>query len=159
MTHEVERKFLLNRALNDVLREAGCARYLVIEQRYLSDCGDWTTRIRQTIVDGQVSHMLTLKRKVNGIRSIELETPIDPEFYAVMTSQCGPALRKIRHEVEHQGHLWEIDLFVDPVFDGLVIAEIELSDEDEQFVCPDWIGEEVTNDRQYKSAKLTRRLK
>lgn len=160
MTHEIERKFLLKEpwTLSSILREYPLAKHFVIEQRYLSNTGSWTTRIRQSIFDGTVSHFMTLKRKINDVRCVELETPISADFYDTMASQCGPPLCKMRYEVIHQGHAWEIDYFPHPVFQGLKLVEIELDDENEKFVIPDWVGQEVTHDKQYKNARLVKRL-
>jgi adenylate cyclase len=157
-SHEIERKFLLSEPLEDVLSRYEKCQQIVIEQRYLPSTGDWTTRIRQSVCEGKVEHWITFKRKLNNVRSVEMETRVDAEFYSSMTTQCGPPLRKIRNKVEHSGHTWEIDLFLDPVFERLVVAEIELTHEGELFVRPDWLGMEVTNDRSYKNAKMVKRL-
>ena len=56
----------------------------------------------------------------------------------------------------HGGHTWEVDVF-HGANEGLILAEIELSREDEPFDRPAWLGEEVTGDRRYYNSMLTKR--
>jgi CYTH domain-containing protein len=56
-----------------------------------------------------------------------------------------PVIDKTRHEVMHDGMLWEVDVF-HGANEGLIVAEIELPAEDTSFTLPDWIGEEVSHD-------------
>jgi len=56
--------------------------------------------------------------------------------------------------VAHEGHLWEVDIF-EGANEGLEVAEIELSREDEEFVRPEWLGEEVSGDRRYSNSSLS----
>jgi adenylate cyclase len=51
------------------------------------------------------------------------------------------------------GNVWEVDEFLGANA-GLVVAEIELQSEDQQFDKPDWIGEEVTSDLRYLNSSL-----
>jgi adenylate cyclase len=156
--HEIERKFLLAEPLSSVLDRVELIACVTVEQRYLQGTGDWTTRIRQTVRDGLIEHWITFKRKLNVMRCVEMETKVDATFYGSMSTQCGPALHKVRYMVLHEGHIWELDLFTDSVFDNLVVAEIELEHEGDDFVVPDWVGKEVTCDPSYKNAKMVQRL-
>jgi CYTH domain-containing protein len=61
---------------------------------------------------------------------------------------------KTRHEVMHEGMLWEVDVF-HGANEGLVVAEIELPAEDTPFSRPDWIGEEVSQDPRYTNSRLS----
>ena len=65
----------------------------------------------------------------------------------------GKSVRKIRHIVEHEGHVWEIDEFSGR-HKGLVLAEVELNSIDEKIVLPNWVGQEVSSDPRYYNAKL-----
>ena len=62
---------------------------------------------------------------------------------------------KIRHEVIIGTHIFEIDVFIDEN-EGLIIAEIELTSEDDIFEKPEWLGEEVTGDERYYNAYLSK---
>ena len=55
----------------------------------------------------------------------------------------GSVVEKTRHFVRHGGQTWEIDVFAGDN-QGLVVAEIELQDEQEAFERPDWLGKEVS---------------
>jgi len=63
---------------------------------------------------------------------------------------------KIRYKIPYQGFVWEVDEFLGDNA-GLVVAEIELSDEGQAFERPGWIGEEVTGDRRYANSALASR--
>ena len=62
-------------------------------------------------------------------------------------------INKTRYLVQYQGHIWEIDEFHDNN-KGLIVAEIELDDENEVFEKPPWLGEEVTDDYRYLNSNL-----
>ena len=60
----------------------------------------------------------------------------------------GSLIEKIRHYIEYQGHTWEIDEFLGENT-GLIVAEIELDDQHEEFAIPEWLGNEVSDDPRY----------
>lgn len=64
-----------------------------------------------------------------------------------------PLIEKNRYRITYRGSLWEVDEFFGDN-QGLVLAEIELSSEDQPFDKPDWIGPEVTGDPRYYNASL-----
>src|SRR3546814_118797 len=116
--YEIERKFLLNRPAAEIILEARTAGHLVenlqIEQRYLEDAGEWTLRCRRTSTLNRVQCFLTMKRRISNERCVELESPVDAQFYEDMASQCGPALTKTRSKITVGSHVWEIDVFDTP---------------------------------------------
>ena len=59
-----------------------------------------------------------------------------------------PLIEKTRHQLSYAGHIWEIDEFFGEN-EGLIVAELELGDVNEQFEPPKWLGEEVTDDIRY----------
>ena len=65
----------------------------------------------------------------------------------------GTPISKTRHVVIFGGMKWEIDEF-HGANDGLVVAEIELDSEDQQFSRPDWVDREVTDDPKYFNSNL-----
>jgi len=67
----------------------------------------------------------------------------------------GPRVEKIRREIRHAGMLWEVDEFLGDNT-GLVVAEIELSEADQAFERPDWLGEEVSQDPRYFNSALSK---
>jgi CYTH domain-containing protein len=62
---------------------------------------------------------------------------------------------KTRFEVSVADHLFEVDEFAGPN-EGLVIAEVELDSEDEEFSKPDWLGREVTGEKRYYNSNLSK---
>ena len=63
-------------------------------------------------------------------------------------------LTKVRYKIKFGQYIWEVDVFLGEN-EGLIVAEIELLDEDEHFLMPDWITEEVTDDNRYYNSNLT----
>ena len=64
-------------------------------------------------------------------------------------------VEKIRTRIPAGRHIWEVDVF-SGANEGLVVAEIELENQDDRFEKPDWVGEEVTADKRYSNAWLSR---
>ena len=65
-------------------------------------------------------------------------------------------LDKTRNIVEAGRHIYEVDEFYGEN-EGLTLAEIELSSENEEFIKPDWLGEEVTGDPKYYNSMLIKK--
>lgn len=59
----------------------------------------------------------------------------------------------MRYKVDFEGYIWEIDEFLNEN-EGLILAEIELKDENDIFEKPEWVGEEVSNDPRYFNSSL-----
>lgn len=142
MALEIERKFL-TRA--DAWRgQAAVAERLV--QGYIANTSRCSVRIR---IAGE-SASLSLKSMQPGTTRQEFEYPVPPAdaWYALTTLCEGPPLEKIRHRVPAGRHVFEVDEFLGASA-GLVIAEIELGAEGEEFERPDWLGDEVTLEPRY----------
>lgn len=67
-----------------------------------------------------------------------------------------PIIEKTRYEVRLHDKIWEIDEF-EGLNQGLIIAEVELKNENEKVTLPDWIGEEVTGDAKYYNTSLSQK--
>ncbi len=147
MKIETERKFLLS---GDGWKEGATAIHF--KQAYVNEPGENTVRVR---IEGERG-VLTIKSKTKGISRQEYEYEIPLEDAEGLLKICRtPVVEKYRYKVKYAGHLWEIDEFVGTNA-GLVMAEIELSSEDEYFEKPEWIGEEVTADKRYYNSHLAR---
>jgi len=144
---EIERKFLVQ---DDTWKRGATGRRF--RQGYLSTDRDRTVRIR---LEGDEAR-LNIKGRKSGATAIELEYPIpvdDASF--LIDNLCKPhVIDKTRYRVEHAGMTWEVDEF-HGINDGLVVAEIELDDEDQPFDRPSWLGAEVTEDGRYSNAALS----
>jgi CYTH domain-containing protein len=98
---------------------------------------------------------LTVKGVTVGAARAEYEYEIPAGEAAEMLDELceRPLIEKTRFRVEHHGMVWEIDRFAGDNA-GLIIAEVELEEEDQVVVLPDWVGKEVTGDRRYYNANL-----
>lgn len=146
MGREIERKFLVRSA--DWAREATSARSL--RQGYLAIDDRNNVRVR---TDGQRA-WLTIKGRGEAITRPEFEYEIPLADAPALLALCrGRLVEKTRHLVPAGALCWEIDEFTGDNA-GLVVAEIELPDEDMPIPQPAWLGEEVTADPRYLNANL-----
>lgn len=145
---EIERKFLL---AGDGWRGLGTPT--LMRQGYLVADAVRTVRVR---IEGERA-VITVKGKSTGASRGEWEYAIPvPDAAELLDGLCEqPLVEKVRHRIEHAGHVWEVDEF-QGLNAGLVVAEIELGAEDEAFDKPDWIGPEVTGDKRYYNSSLIR---
>jgi len=145
MAKEIERKFLVDLSKLENLPEGN-----VIRQGYIPAEGA-TVRVRTM----NEKAFLTLKGKMSGITRSEFEYEIPlTDALAMLQELCSPPLiEKTRYLIPYAGHTWELDIF-EGDNDGLIMAEVELSHEDEVIELPPWITKEVSNDRRYYNAAL-----
>lgn len=147
MGTETERKFLVD---DERWRSAAIGQRK-LRQGYFAIDGHNTVRVR---TDG-AGAWLTLKGPQSGIARPEFEYEIRCGDAEALLRLCRDRLvEKIRHRVPVGKHLWEVDEFFGANA-GLVVAEIELSQADEIFEQPDWLGEEVSGDPRYLNASLS----
>ena len=151
MALEIERKFLVCGEYKSLAYKAER-----VTQAYISSASGRTVRVR---VKGDKGY-LTIKGRTNdtGATRFEWEKEIPVEEARALLELAEPGvIDKTRHLVKNTDgvHTWEVDEFHGDN-DGLVMAEIELSDENEPFDKPAWIGEEVTGDRRYYNSMLLR---
>ncbi|MCK5537306.1 MAG: CYTH domain-containing protein, partial [Bacteroidales bacterium] len=97
----------------------------------------------------------TIKGKSVGASRLEFEYPIPlQDANDMLNNLCQTSfIDKIRYLVEHEGHVWEVDIF-EGANKGLVVAEVELEREDETFTLPKWVKKEVTDDIRYFNSNL-----
>jgi CYTH domain-containing protein len=146
MAQEIERKFLIT---GEAWREL--AKGTAYRQGYLSTVKERTVRVR-TIDD---KGFLTIKGITVGATRAEYEYEIPAEDANEMLDDLceQPIIEKKRYKVPLDGFIWEIDEF-GGVNEGLIVAEIELESEDQEFNKPDWIGDEVSGDPRYFNSNL-----
>jgi len=147
MATEIERKF---RVLDDGWRR-DAAPGVRMRQGYLSGGEQSSIRVR---VQGDEA-FLNIKSATLGVRRHEYEYAIPRDDAEEMLDLlCArPLIDKVRYEVTHAEHVWEVDVFEGDNA-GLVVAEIELASEDELFDKPAWAGEEVSHDPRYYNVCL-----
>ena len=145
MGKEIERKFLVT---GDGWRAGQGSDY---RQGYLSTDKERTVRVR---IAGDTAR-LTVKGITEGATRAEYEYRIPVADAEIMldTLCLRPLIEKRRYRIEHQGMTWEVDEFHGDNA-GLVVAEIELQDEQQTFTKPPWVGAEVTDDARFYNANL-----
>ncbi len=143
---EIERKFLV---CGEYKSQAYAADHIV--QGYLSMETGRTVRVR--IREGK--GYMTVKGPTNGVSRFEWEKEIPIEEASGLLELCPAVIDKTRYLVDFKGHTFEVDEFHGDN-EGLTVAEIELSSEDEDFERPEWLGEEVSHDRRYYNSQLLR---
>ncbi|NJN60554.1 MAG: CYTH domain-containing protein [Coleofasciculaceae cyanobacterium RL_1_1] len=145
MATEIERKFLVT---GD--RWRSLAEGKLYRQGYLAR-GTATVRVR---IVGERGY-LTIKGQNDGICRLEWEYEIPiADAQMMLDSLCdAPIIEKYRYPISIDGYLWEVDEFLGANA-GLIIAEVELTDETDQPTPPDWIGAEVSDDPRYYNANL-----
>ncbi|WP_051309855.1 CYTH domain-containing protein [Desulfogranum japonicum] len=146
MAKEIERKFLV---ASDGWQHL--ARGIHYRQGYICSGKGQTVRVRVVENKG----ILTIKGATQGISRSEYEYPIPLDDALEMLEELceKPIIVKKRYHIYVAGFTWEVDQFLDEN-EGLVIAEIELSHENQSFNKPEWIGTEVTGIPRYYNACL-----
>ena len=145
---EIERKFLV---AGDFRTEASGSSRII--QGFLSSTPGRTVRVR---VRGDRGY-ITVKGPAKGLTRFEWEKEIPMGEAEVLLRLCEPGMiDKTRWLVPSpDGHTWEVDEFHGDN-EGLVVAEIELGSETEDFERPAWLGREVTGKRRYYNSCLTK---
>lgn len=147
MGKEIERKYLVT---DNQYRSQSSVTY--IQQGYLISQKERVVRVR---IKGDKGY-ITIKGKNIGATRLEYEYAIPVvEAKEIIENLCEkPIIEKKRYSFKaDDGHIWEIDEFLGDNH-GLIVAEIELSDEQEEFALPVWVGEEVTSDVRYYNSNL-----
>lgn len=149
MAQEIERKFLV---VGDAWR-AEAVRRVTMRQGYIAGSERASVRAR---IGGDRAW---LNIKVGGLAAsrleFEYEIPV-ADADALLAAAEGPLIEKTRHYVPYGGFEWEIDEF-HGANEGLVVAELELESEHQEFPRPAWIGAEVTHLPRYYNVNLVAR--
>jgi len=150
MAQEIERKFLVeNTNFKRNVRKA-----VRIRQGFLSSVPERIVRIRIK----EEKAFITVKGLSNksGISRYEWEKEIQLNEALELMDLCEPGIiDKTRYLIDAGKHTFEVDEFYGDNKD-LIIAEIELDDENEDFEKPEWLGKEVTGDIRYYNAYLSK---
>jgi len=145
---EIERKFLVK---TDAFKGQS---YIAtrIKQAYLSSVPERTVRIRLKDDKGYI----TIKGIGDelGASRFEWEKEILATDAEALLKICELGIiDKTRFNIKLEEHIYEVDEFYGDN-EGLVVAEIELSSEDEIFTKPDWLGKEITGEVKYYNSML-----
>lgn len=146
---EIERKFLVK---SDAFKKEAFKKTRII-QGFLSTNKKRTVRVR---LKGAIG-FLTIKGKSskNGLSRFEWEKEISKDEAESLLSLCKKGIiDKIRYEIKVDKHTFEVDEFFGKN-NGLIVAEVELISEEENFNKPNWLGKEVTGDIKYYNSQLS----
>ncbi len=142
---EIERKFLLK---SDAWR-AQVLRFQRMQQAYLGGT-HCSMRVR---IAGEMA-FLNIKSRELGVKRQEFEYPLPlADAQALLLLAEAPGIDKIRHYVNIERYVFEIDEFLGDNA-GLIVAELELDDEHANYPKPEWLGVEVTDDARYYNSNL-----
>ncbi|MCP4186007.1 MAG: CYTH domain-containing protein [Gammaproteobacteria bacterium] len=148
MPKEIERKFLID--LEQVELPSNGTE---IKQGYFPVSKNVRTVVRVRII-GDEAYLTIKGENIGSVRSeFEYSIPVD-EALEMLGNFCQkPFIEKTRFEIPNGRHVWEIDVFHGDN-EGLVVAEIELNEESDEFDLPDWVSGEVTSDPKYYNSNL-----
>ncbi|MCH7732009.1 MAG: CYTH domain-containing protein [Candidatus Marinimicrobia bacterium] len=148
MGKEIERKFLVKES-----NWQKSSKGSLIQQGYIVIRKEKVVRIRIMNDKGY----LTIKGTTTGAtrNEYEYEIPLE-DARQMLNNLCEkPILEKHRYKINQGGMTWEIDIFHGDN-EGLIVAEIELEYEDQEFEKPDWVDMEVTDDPKYFNSNLVK---
>ncbi len=147
---EIERKFLVD---TEEWEKFPKPEPVLIKQGYLSNTPDVTVRLR---VKGDKG-FLTVKGATKGISREEFEYEIPARDVEEMVGFFQTQLlSKWRYTIAFMDHLWEVDVFKGNL-SGLILAEIELQNENEGFNLPPFVGKEVSDNPEYYNSNLIKK--
>lgn len=147
---EIERKFLV---LSEAFKTEAFASTRII-QGYLNSNKERAVRVRLKGNQG----FLTIKgaSSENGLSRFEWEKEITEAEAKQLFELCEPGvIDKIRYEVKVKQHIFEVDEFFGENA-GLIVAEVELKNENDIFEKPNWLGNEVSGQTKYYNSQLSK---
>lgn len=145
---EIEYKFLLKPEQlwkNEKIESVDNYKQLYL----IKDDSLWQARLR---IINDLSALITIKGPKKGLSGAEFEYdfPIDVAL-KLWKVHPGVKLEKRRYVIQKEDDKWEIDEFLSPKLKGLFLAELEVKDVNQKITLPEWLGKEVTEDRNYKN--------
>ena len=150
MAVEIERKFLVK---SEAFKEISFQKNY-IKQGFLNSDKERVVRVRIKDDKG----FLTIKGASNtsGTTRFEWEKEIDKNEAKSLFNLCEKGIiEKYRYLVKIDNHTFEVDEFLGEN-NGLLIAEVELKSENENFTKPEWLGKEVTGIAKYYNSNLSK---
>lgn len=152
---EIERKYLITK--ENLPENLADFNYHIIEQAYL--CTEPVVRVRKE----DDSFYMTYKGKGKMVRE-EYNLPLTSDAYVHLRAKAdGTIITKKRYLIPYDNNslgkplLIELDIF-EGKFEGLYLAEIEFASKEDadNFLPPDWFGEDVTFDGRYHNSSMSK---
>jgi CYTH domain-containing protein len=144
---EIEHKYSVKPELWKNVRPS---KSVEVKQAYLHSDPAKTIRVRT--MDGK--GYITIKGATKGASRPEYEYEIPhADALELIAGFSSHVIEKKRHYVEYAGNTWEVDEFFGEN-EGLFVAEIELSSEDQEYALPGWTDRNITQDKRYSNSNL-----
>lgn len=144
---EIEYKYLVNK---EKWSEVNKPSPVLIVQGFLLNSIEKTIRVR---IKGEKAY-ITIKGQTSGITRTEFEYEIPVKDAEKLFSEfIDEKIRKYRYEIKIGPHTWEVDEF-EGQLKGLIMAELEVESESEEFDLPNWAVKNVSTDDRYYNAVL-----
>ena len=158
---ETERKFVIVRPQESLLRAQDGYTVSRITQTYLLSPAGVTDRVREIVESEAVRYIRTTKRRVSSMRALEEERELTLTEYGELLALADPArtpILKTRYALPYRGHTVEVDVF--DAWQDRALAEIELESESEEALLPPVLKllREVTDDPRYKNVNLAKNI-
>ncbi|MBO7527039.1 MAG: AAA family ATPase [Clostridia bacterium] len=155
--YEIERKFLIEYPDIKMLSSSDFVKKTEIIQTYLVSHGGDEVRLRQSGLNGHFTYTITTKKKISGVKRIEIEKRITKDEYVNLLLRADTSkkqIRKTRYRFMYDNQYFEVDIY--PFWKDKAIMEIELKDENQKIQIPNFISviKEVTEDDNYKNSSL-----
>lgn len=155
--YEIERKYLIEYPdITWLESNPNCQRVEIIQTYLKCKSGD-EIRLRQRGINGNYIYFKTVKRKLSGLKRVEIESRLSKEEYLELLMDSDTTkrqIRKTRYCLTFKNQYFEIDVY--PFWNDKAIMELELSNEDAEIIFPEKIKiiKEVTDDDSYKNSSL-----
>jgi CYTH domain-containing protein len=160
MAFEIERKYLIEYPDINLLEKYADSKS-EIAQTYLKTDDGFTSRVRKRTTDGVTKYIFTEKKRITDVKCIENEREIGSEEYEKLLKLSDPERRtveKMRYCIPFNGRVVEVDVY--PFWNDRAIAEVEMEDENEEVVLPDFIKviRDVTAEKAYKNYAIAKEI-
>lgn len=160
MAFEIERKYLIEYPDINLLEKYADSKS-EIAQTYLKTDNGLTSRVRKRTTDGVTKYIFTEKKRITDVKCIENEREIGSEEYEKLLKLSDPERRtveKMRYCIPFNGRVVEVDVY--PFWNDRAIAEVEMEDENEEVVLPDFIKviRDVTAEKAYKNYAIAKEI-
>ena len=160
MAFEIERKYLIEYPDINWLEKYADSKS-EIAQTYLKTDNGLTSRVRKRTTDGATKYIFTEKKRITDVKCIENEREIGIEEYEKLLKLSDPERRtveKMRYCIPFNGRVVEVDVY--PFWNDRAIAEVEMEDENETVLLPDFIKviRDVTAEKAYKNYAIAKEI-
>lgn len=158
---EIERKYVIEKPSPERMAAESSYTSSDIVQIYLTSPAGVTRRVRSRKYASGTRYFETSKIRVDKMSSEEYEREIEKGEFDKLSEEIAEGSRpivKTRHTFDYMGQTFEIDVY--PDWERTCIMETELPSRDTNVTFPDFIRiiAEVTGDKRYSNAAMSRKF-